>query len=122
LAGWLLRLPAVLREVGVLTIAVRETSPPTVSTGASVLLRRESLIALAVCGLLAGVGGAAVVATSDHLVDAGPYAAQVVLMVVGTFAAALYWLVRRPDNRLGLALLGLGFATAVVSLREPPSR
>ena len=38
-------------------------------------------------------------------------------MVVGWVAAALYWLVRRPGNRLGLSLLALAAATAVLFLQ-----
>ncbi len=38
-------------------------------------------------------------------------------MIVGTVGAALYWLVRRPGNRLGLALLALAAATAVMTLQ-----
>ncbi len=37
--------------------------------------------------------------------------------VVGWFSAALYWLVRRPGNRLGLFLLALAVALAAVSLQ-----
>ena len=38
-------------------------------------------------------------------------------MVVGTVAAALYWLVRRPGNRLGSRSSALAVATAVISLQ-----
>ncbi len=42
---------------------------------------------------------------------------MIAVMVAGSFGAALYWLVRRPGNRLGLSLLALGMATAAVSLQ-----
>ena len=38
-------------------------------------------------------------------------------MVLGTVAASLYWLVRRPGNRVGVILLALAVATAVMSLQ-----
>ena len=41
----------------------------------------------------------------------------VAVMIVGWFSAALYWLVRRPGNRLGLFLLGVAACTAVMSLQ-----
>ena len=37
--------------------------------------------------------------------------------VLGWFSAALYWLVRRPGNRLGLSLLALAVAMAALSLQ-----
>ncbi len=78
--------------------------------------RREVLIALACGGLLAAIGGGLLVATSDHLVDPIGFGLLVVVMVVGWFIAALYWLVRRPGNRLGLLILALAVCTAMISL------
>ena len=38
-------------------------------------------------------------------------------MVVGWFSAALYWLVRRPGNRLGSILLAVAVCTVLMSLQ-----
>ena len=68
-------------------------------------------------GLLVAIGAGLLVATSDHLVHPIAYGLMIAVMVAGSFGAALYWLVRRPGNRLGLLLLALGIATAAVSLQ-----
>jgi signal transduction histidine kinase len=81
------------------------------------LARREVLAGTAIAGLFAAVGGGLLLATSDHLVDPIAYGIQVAVMVAGAVAASLYWLVRRPGNRLGLSLLALAGATAVLSLQ-----
>jgi len=81
------------------------------------IARRGALVAFAVCGFLAAAGGGLLLATSDHLVDPLAYGIQVALMVVGTVGAALYWLVWRPGNRLGPALLALALATLGLSLQ-----
>jgi len=89
--------------------AIRADSP--------ILARRSPVVAIAIAGLLAAVGGGLLLATSDHLVDPTTYGLQVAAMTVGAVAAALYWFVRRPGNRLGFALLALAVATAVISLQ-----
>ena len=63
------------------------------------------------------MGGGLLVATSAHLVDPIAYGIQIAVMVVGWVAAAVYWLVRRPGNRLGLSLLAVAAATAVLFLQ-----
>ncbi len=97
------------------TIAAEQV--PTVSADATFVARRSTVGALAIAGLVAAVGGGLLLATSGHLVDPTEYGLQIAAMVVGTVAAALYWLVRRPGNPLGVALLTLAVATATISLQ-----
>ena len=99
------------------TIAAEQGSVSRAPAAATILARRGTLAALAVAGLLVAVGGGLLVATSAHLVDPIAYGIQIAVMVVGWVAAALYWLVRRPGNRLGLSLLALAAATAVLFLQ-----
>jgi signal transduction histidine kinase len=87
----------------------------------SIPLRRGALIAIGAGGLLAAVGGWLLVATSEHLVDPHAYGIQLALMLIGTVAAALYWLVRRPGNGLGWALLALAVATGLITLQGASS-
>jgi hypothetical protein len=103
------------------TVVAEQGSVPAVPTVGSIPLRRGALAAIAVGGLAAAVGGGLLVATSDHLVDPIAFGTQLFLMLVGTVAAALYWLVRRPGNRLGSALLALAGATAVLTLQGASS-
>ena len=98
------------------TVAVEHESAPA-AHAAPYLTRRSTLAALAAGGLLAAVGGGLLLATSDHLVDPVAYGIQIAVMVVGTVGAALYWLVRRPGSRLGLALLALAVATIIIALQ-----
>ena len=93
--------------------AAASIAPPTLS---SLVVRRGVLIALAIGGLLVTIGAGLLVATSDHLVDPIAFGLQVAVMLVGWFSAALYWLVRRPGNRLGPWLLVVAVCTAVMSL------
>ena len=79
--------------------------------------RRGVLTALAIGGLPVAIGAGLLVATSDHFVDPIAFGVQVAVMVVGWLSAALYWLVRRPGNRLGLLLLVGAACTAVMSLQ-----
>jgi signal transduction histidine kinase len=99
------------------SVAVEQAPESTVPAATTVPLRRAALIAIGVGGLVAAVGGGLLVATSDHLVDPAAFGVQLALMIVGTVSAALYWLVRRPGNRLGWALLALAAATAVDTLQ-----
>ena len=92
-------------------------SASTVPAKAMISVRRGSLAAFAAAGLLVAIGAGLLLATSDHLVDPTAYGLQMVVTVVGWFSAALYWLVRRPGNRLGLFLLALAVATAALSLQ-----
>ena len=91
-------------------------SASTVPAKAMISVQRGSLAAVAAAGLLVAIGAGLLVATSDHLVDPIAFGLQVAVIVVGWFSAALYWLVRRPGNRLGLFLLALAVAHAAVSL------
>ena len=79
--------------------------------------RRGVLIACALGGLLLAIGAGLLVATSDHLIDPTGFGLWLAVTVVGWFGAALYWLVRRPGNRLGLVLLAVAFCTVVMSLQ-----
>ena len=99
------------------TIAVEQGSTTTVPAAVPILSRRGTVRAVAVGGLLVTIGGFLLLATSDHLVDPIAYGAQIAVMVAGSVAATVCWLVRRPGNRLGLALLGLSAATATMFLQ-----
>ena len=99
------------------TVVAEQGSIPTVAAAATVLARRSTRRAIEVAGLLVAAGGGVLLATSGHLVDPVGYGVQIAVMVVGTVAAALYWLARRSDHRLGFALLALAVATAVISLQ-----
>ena len=106
-----------LKGGDVSTVVAQQGSMSAAPTTAELPLARGGLIAIASAGLLAAVGGGLLVATSDHLIDPVAFAIQLALMIVGTVAAALYWLVRRPGNRLGWALLALAAATARLTLQ-----
>ena len=93
------------------TISAGPSSAATVPAKAMISVRRGSLAAFAAAGLLVAMGAGLLLATSDHLVDPIAFGLQVAVTVVGWFSAALYWLVRRPGNRLGLFLLALAVAT-----------
>jgi hypothetical protein len=107
--------------VDVSTLVAEQASVSSVPTAASLPLRRGAMVAIALGGLVAAVGGGLLVATSDHLADPLAFATQLSLMIVGTVGAALFWLVRRPGNRLGWALLALAAATAVLTLEGASS-
>jgi drug/metabolite transporter (DMT)-like permease len=66
---------------------------------AAMLARREVIAAVAIAGLVAGVGGGVLLATSGHLVRPVAYGLQASVMIVGSVGVALYWAVRRPGNR-----------------------
>ena len=99
------------------TISVGPSSAATVPAKAMISVGRGSLAAFAAAGLLVAMGAGLLLATSDHLVDPTAFGLQLAVTVVGWFSAALYWLVRRPGNRLGLFLLALAVALAAVSLQ-----
>ena len=95
-------------------------APAPASAGASVstiLARRGVLIAVAIGGLLVAIGAGLLLATSDHLVDPVAFGLVIAVMIVGWFSAALYWLVRRPGNRLALFLLAVAACTVLMSLQ-----
>src|SRR5437870_5530127 len=76
-----------------------------------------SRIGVGVAGLLGGIGGAVLVATSDHLVDPLAYGLQIGVMVAGTTAVALYWARCRPGNRIATILLIYATTVAALSLQ-----
>ncbi len=98
-------------------VEAQVVASPARPTLSSFVARRGILTALAIGGLLVAIGAGLLVATSDHLVDPIAFGVQVAVMVLGWFSAALYWLVRRPGNRLGLHLLVVAACTAVMSLQ-----
>ena len=83
----------------------------------TILARRDVLTAVAIGWLLVAIGAGLLLATSDHLVDPIAYGIQRAVIIVGWSSAALYWLVRRPGNRLGLAFVALALASVVMSLQ-----
>ena len=89
-------------------------SAATIST---ILARRSVLITVAVGGVLVAIGAGLLVATSDQLVQQIEWGLIMAVRVLGWFSAALYWLVRRPGNRLGPFLLALAVAMAAMSLQ-----
>jgi signal transduction histidine kinase len=97
------------------TVVAPTAAAPPVHKG--VLVRARALFSIATVGVGAGVGGAILVATSDHLARPLGYSLQIGNIVVGTVAVALYWLVRRPGNRIGPLLLALALAYVGVSLQ-----
>jgi signal transduction histidine kinase len=99
------------------TVVAEQGSVSTGSITGSIRLARSGLLAISAGGAVAAVGGGLLLATSDQLLDPLAYGIQVSLMIVGTVAAALYWLVKRPANRLGWALLALAAVTAVITLQ-----
>jgi signal transduction histidine kinase len=98
------------------TLAGRLESASTVHAE-TVLDRRLTRYLIAIVGLLAGLGACVLVATSDHLVDPLAYALLIADVIVGTVAVAVYWLVRRPGNRMALILLTLATAYVGISLQ-----
>ena len=99
------------------TISAGPSGATTVPAKAMISVRRGSLAAFAAAGLLVAIGAGLLLATSDHLVDPIAYGIQRAVIIVGWSSAALYWLVRRPGNRLGLAFVALALASVVMSLQ-----
>ncbi len=104
------------RRVGVLK-AVEQHRVASAGVISARPARRGVLIACALGGLLLAIGAGLLVATSDHLVDPTGFGLWLAVTVAGWFGAALYWLVRRPGNRLGLVLLAVAVCTVVMSLQ-----
>ena len=78
-------------------------------------------LAIAATGVALGLSGGLLLATSDFLVDATAYGLQVAIMVIGSVAAGLVWLRRRPGNRVGVQLLALALVTSVLGLQGADS-
>lgn len=87
----------------------------------SLLERRLTRYLVAVVGLLTGIGAFVLLATSDHLVDPIAYGLLLTDVILGTTAVAIYWLVRRPGNRMAVILLILGAAYTGISLQGASS-
>jgi signal transduction histidine kinase len=102
----------VFTVVGAHAAATR--APPTLSSSVA---RRGVLTGFAIGGLSGAIGAGLLVATSDHLVHPIGFGLWLAVTVVGWLGAALYWLVRRPGNRLGLLLLAVAVCTVVMSLQ-----
>ena len=105
---------SVLEQHAAASAAPVSASAASVST---ILARRGVLIAAAIACALVAIGAGLLLATSDHLVDPIAYGIQRAVIIVGWSSAALYWLVRRPGNRLGLAFVALALASVVMSLQ-----
>jgi len=99
------------------TIAANLESNPTRPGAVAVLATPRVIRAVAVSGLFAGIGGGLLIATSDHLLRPVAYGLQIAVIVVGTVGVALYWALRRPGNRMALALLAYAVAVAGMSLQ-----
>jgi signal transduction histidine kinase len=105
------------RETRLSTAVAQQGSAATLPTVWTVLARPLTQVVIGVAGLLGAAGAFALVATSDHLVDPVAYGLQISLLVAGTVAAALLWIVRRPGNRIALLLLVLALAGLLISLQ-----
>jgi signal transduction histidine kinase len=116
-AGW----PGKREELGVSAFAGSLESASALHAE-TLLARRVTRYLIAIVGLLMGIGACFLVATSDHLVDPLAYGLLLADVVVGTAAVAIYWLVRRPGNRMALVLLILATAYVGISLQgaSPP--
>jgi hypothetical protein len=77
--------------MSVSTVASKQMPIPVVSATRT-FVNRSSILMVATAGLLAAAGGGVLLATSGHLADPVAYGAQVAAMIVGTVAAAIYWL------------------------------
>ena len=103
------------------TIAATAGSRTEPLGAATALAARRAMVAIGVAGLLAGIGGGVLVATSGHLVHPLAYGLEIAVVVVGTVGVALYWMVRRPGNRIALLLLAYASCVAVLSLQGASS-
>ena len=99
------------------TVGVEHAAASAAPAVSTILARRGVLIAAAIAAVLAAIGAGLLLATSDHLVHPIAYGIQRAVIIVGWSSAALYWLVRRPGNRLGLAFVALALASVVMSLQ-----
>ena len=70
-------------------------------------------------GFFAGLGAGWLIATSNHLVYAVPYAVLAAVEVWSSVAIGLYYWSYRPTSRLGNLLVAYGFANAAIGLQGP---
>jgi signal transduction histidine kinase len=103
------------------TIAVGAHPRPRRTSRLTLLEGGTARIAIAAAGLLAAVGGGLLLSTSDQLAHPGAYGLQVALIIAGTVAAALYWIVHRPGNRMAALLLVYAAAVAGIALQGASS-
>jgi signal transduction histidine kinase len=86
--------------------------------GISGLLARRGVVrGVAFSGVLVGVAGGVLLATSGHLVHPVKYGVEFAVVVVSTVGVALYWAVRRPGNATALVLLAYAGALAGICLQ-----
>jgi hypothetical protein len=88
----------------------------------TVLADRRARIGIATGGLAAALGGGLLLATSDHLVDPVEFGVEIAVAILGTVAAALVWLRRRPANPVTLMLLAFVLAARLAAGRERRAR
>ena len=103
------------------TALAHPTSRLTLPITAVSLSARGVMRVVALFGLLAGVGGGVLVATSDHLEHPVAYGTELAFIVVTTAGVALFWAVNRPGNRIAVVLLAYAAAVAGVSLQGAAS-
>lgn len=77
---------------------------------------RRALLALAVLAFLAGAGGAALMATSEHESSRGLAAILMLSAVWGFAGTGLYAWDRRPGNNIGPLMTAVGFAWTFLAL------
>jgi signal transduction histidine kinase len=94
---------------------------PSSDAGRTEAVERLGLAAVGAIGLLAGVGGAVLVATSDHLLRPRAYAFQIAVVVIGMTAAGFLWRLRRPGNPIAWGLFASAAAVAGLSLQGAES-
>jgi signal transduction histidine kinase len=93
------------------------TALPSSDAGRTEAVERLGLAAVGAVGLLAGGGGAVLVATSDHLLRPRAYAFQIAVIVIGMTAAGFLWRLRRPGNRIAWGLFASAAAAGGISLQ-----
>ena len=103
------------------TIVATADHPGRPTWLAEPLVGRRVRGAVGVVGLVAGIGAGLLLATSDHLERPAEYGVEVAVIVTSSVAAALYWLTRRPGNRIGVLLLAYAVATAGIALQGASS-
>jgi signal transduction histidine kinase len=112
-------MPLSTRAVSTIAVTADHRARPTRVVAS--LASRKARGTVAAVGLVAGVGGGLLLATSDHLARPGAYGAQVAVIVTATVAAALYWLTHRPGNPIGALLLAYAVAAAGLALQGASS-
>jgi signal transduction histidine kinase len=99
--------------------ATRERARPASLRAA--LEGRRARIAIGISGLVAGMGGGLLVATSDHLVHPDEYGAEIAIVVMASVAAAVYWLTQRPGSPIAPLLLAYAASAAGIALQGASS-